>query len=513
MELRDTFKKVVHFANWEYKEKRPKSVKVLRIKSKSVFSLGILPEFQMRTIGPIVYLVVSDHGDTLMIYFFNRNGEREGGRNYEPTPKFLKKLDKSTTVKYQLPKKERTDMLDDTVRIQREFSKIQQHISNTLGIYHKYPYTILIKKELSFNLTERLGCERVRKEFHIPLELINNNYLEYLATVEWFYSYLTSSITISKISNNQDILIGLALLLSTIFNIKFIEKIKNLKLQSYDISIQDKKFNVKKHLELSLSSLSHITKKKKLLVLLKNYCNILKLLNRYRISLSLLEVIQLFIVSCEIFNIKSDISAFYTEGISDRNYYFYFRIFSRAHDLSKELKLELLEFKTYLLSYIFGLHILKPEEINETPYTLTEVIKNIGNLIKDPEIYEGILRLDDFVSDMISEYILKYLKFNTIYEIENQVLDFILEIENQSNFVLQDFEFELVWKPKKRLEQIFKEKKVKSSDLHERLETAYHYSIKSEGSITFTCQISFTDPLFEDEIVRKNIKLQKIILR
>ena len=33
----------------------------------------------MRTIGPIIYIVVSDQGDELMIYFFNRNGDRTGG--------------------------------------------------------------------------------------------------------------------------------------------------------------------------------------------------------------------------------------------------------------------------------------------------------------------------------------------------------------------------------------------------------------------------------------------------
>ena len=93
MEARNIFKKVVHFANWEYKEKRPKSLKVLRGKSKSVLSSGVLPELQIRTVGPIVFIVVSDYGDTLRIYFFNRSGERVGGQNYEPTPKFLKKLD------------------------------------------------------------------------------------------------------------------------------------------------------------------------------------------------------------------------------------------------------------------------------------------------------------------------------------------------------------------------------------------------------------------------------------
>jgi len=513
MEVRGAFKKVVHFASWEYKEKRPKSVKVLRLKSKSVFSLGVLPDFQMRTIGPIRFVVVSDYGDTLMIYFFNRNGERIGGKNYDPTLKFLKKLNKSTMVKYQLPKKERIDMVDDTVVAKQKINKIHQHISNNLGIFHKYPYTILVKKELSFNPNEKLGCKRVKKELHIPLELINKSYLEFLATVEWFYSYLTSLINIPKVGNNQDILSNLAILVSAIFNLKFIEKIEILNFKSREIKIKDKKFDLTKGFELSLSSLTHIPLKTHLSVLLKNYCTILKLLKHYRISLSLLEVIQLYSLTCEIFNVEKDAYAFFSEEKFINSYYFYFRIFSRAHETSKELQLKQLEFKTFLLSYIFGLHILEPEEINRTPYTLSEVIDNVGRLIKDPEVYEGILRLDEFVSDMIAKYILKYLKFNTIFDIENGALEFVLEIENQSNYVLQDFEFELVWRPKTRIRQISKEKQVRSPDLHERLETIYHFSIQSEGSINLSCQISFTSPLFQDEIIRKDIKLQKILLR
>ncbi|MFX0083773.1 MAG: hypothetical protein ACFE94_18635 [Candidatus Hodarchaeota archaeon] len=513
MEIRNAFKKVVHFANWEYKEKRPKSVKVLRVKSKSVLSLGVLPELQIRTIGPIVFIIVSDYGDTLRIYFFNRNGERVGVQNYVPTPKFLKKLDKSTIAKYQLPKKERIEIIDDALIARREFNKIHHHISNALGIYHKYPYTVLVKKELPLNLSRKLGCERVRKEFHIPFELINKNYLEFIAVVEWFYSYLTQSILLSEKSINENILHDLALLLTTIFNLQFIDKIKELKLTSYDLSIQDKKFNLTKELELSLSSLPHIKSKKKLLVLLKNYCTMLKLLNRYRISLSLLEVIQLFITSCEIFNVNTDAHVFYTEEKYNKRYYFYFRVFSKAHDLSKELQMERLKFKTFLLSYIFGLNVLTSEERNKTPYTLSEVIENVGKLIKNLEVYEGIRRLDEFASDMISEYILKYLKFNTIDTIENDLLEFTLEIENQSNDVVQDFEFELIWKPKNRIILISQEKRIKSPDLHERLEREYQFIIQSQGSINFTCQISFSNPLFQDEIIRKNIELQKIMLK
>ena len=51
METRDTLKKVINFANWEFKEKRLKLVKVFRVKAKRVISSGVLPELRMRTVG------------------------------------------------------------------------------------------------------------------------------------------------------------------------------------------------------------------------------------------------------------------------------------------------------------------------------------------------------------------------------------------------------------------------------------------------------------------------------
>jgi len=95
---RGSLKKVNHFAFREYNEKHPKSVRVLLIKSKSVLTRGVLPSYQVRQVGPVIFLAVSDHGDKSMIYFFNKEGDRIGGHNYYNTPKFLKKLKKSTVL-------------------------------------------------------------------------------------------------------------------------------------------------------------------------------------------------------------------------------------------------------------------------------------------------------------------------------------------------------------------------------------------------------------------------------
>lgn len=509
METRDAFKKVVHFANWEYKEKRPKSVKILRLKSKSTITLGALPEFQMRTIGPIIYLVVSDQGDGLMIYFFNRNGERTGGQHYDPTTKFIKKLHKSTVVKYQLPRKERKELIDSTYIFQQDFSKIHQSISNKLGIVHKYLYTVLVDKNLQFSLTQMFGSKRIRKELHIPLQIKEKNYLELVATIEWFYSYLTSSILKPE---GISILYDLAILLSAVFNLKFLDKISVLSLSPQNITIHNITFALTKEVKLAISTLSKAKSQKDLITLLMKFCNLLKVLNRYKISLSLLELVHLLIFSCEMFNTETDFHIFYArkkEGIAT---YFYFRVFTRVHELAKQFNLKSLENKAYFLSMLFGLRHSNLEKIMQSPYTLAEVIENIGILIKDPYIYEPIQRIDNFVSDIISEYIFQYLECKIQYAIEADTLDSILEIQNNSNYVLLDFEYELLWKPKKRIQLTNERNKIQSQDLHQKLRKNYLFKINNKGMLTFSCKMSFTNPLFQDKTIGKNIHLQKISL-
>jgi len=201
--------------------------------------MGALPNFQMRSVGPVVYLVVSDHIDTLTIYFFNKFGNKLGSEKYEPTLKFMKELQKSTTVKYQLPKKERKEMADPTFLFQKDFSKVYRTITNTLGITHKYPYTVLVNKNLQLSLIRMFGCKRVKKELHIPQNLKDKNYLELLVTVEWFYSYLTSSIPTLEENTDTIILYDLAILLSAVFNLKFLNKVSVLKLLPHKITIQN----------------------------------------------------------------------------------------------------------------------------------------------------------------------------------------------------------------------------------------------------------------------------------
>ena len=55
MEPRDAFKKVVHFANWEYEQKRPKSVKVLRLKSKSTITATVKISLSRLSLSSLIF--------------------------------------------------------------------------------------------------------------------------------------------------------------------------------------------------------------------------------------------------------------------------------------------------------------------------------------------------------------------------------------------------------------------------------------------------------------------------
>ncbi|MFX1481074.1 MAG: hypothetical protein ACFFCI_23580, partial [Promethearchaeota archaeon] len=508
MESREVLKKVVHFANWEFKEKRPKSVKVLRMKSKSTITLGVLPEFQMRTIGPIIYLVVSDQGDDLMIYFFNRNGERTGGQHYEPTAKFMKKLNKSTIVKYQLPKKERKELIDITYVVQQEFSKIHQKISKKLGITQRYPYTVLVDNNLLFSLTRMFGSKRIKKELHVSPQLQEKNYFEVVATIEWFYSYLLASIPKHEEIQDITIIYDLAILLSAVFNLKFLDIISSIKFSPQNFTIHNRTFKLTQEVESAISSLSKMKSQKNLITLLIDYCNSLKVLQRYKITLTPLELVQLFIVSCEMFNIKTDFHTFCIHKKEEILTSFYFILFIRVHEVAKQSNLKSLENKTAFLSSLFVLNELDQEEIMASPYTLTEVIEKVEVLIKDPNIYEPVQRIERFVSDFISEYILRFLECKLQYAIQEENLDITVELRNVSNYTLQDVEYNLTWKPKKKIQPVQEEKNNQVQDLHERLKKNYLFTINNKGPLSFTCQISFSNPIFSNERMNKTIFIQ-----
>ncbi|MFW9949009.1 MAG: hypothetical protein ACFFKA_02650, partial [Candidatus Thorarchaeota archaeon] len=140
------------------------------MKSKNILSRGILPTLQIKRIGPIGYLIVADYVEQMRVYNFSRQGGLIAGDNVDPTPRLLKQLKKTTTLVYQLPKKEPITHLDDsTAQLQNLFRKHLARINHLLGANVIFPYTVIIAPYKKVNpITRNFGCEFKGHRFEMP---------------------------------------------------------------------------------------------------------------------------------------------------------------------------------------------------------------------------------------------------------------------------------------------------------------------------------------------------------
>lgn len=104
MHERHALKEIVKFAKREFREKRPRSVKVYRVKNERVFSRGFLSSISMSKERLSKYIAAVEHPETLRVYFFTKQGILFSGKNFEKTEKVRKEIKKNTTIQYRLPK-------------------------------------------------------------------------------------------------------------------------------------------------------------------------------------------------------------------------------------------------------------------------------------------------------------------------------------------------------------------------------------------------------------------------
>jgi len=105
MGSRDALKNIVKFGKKEYAEKKPLSLEVLRVKSKSVLKRGMLPDLQVRQVQDARFVVVADYGEHMRLYLFSQDGALLGGENFKNSLKFEKELSKETVLEYSIPSK------------------------------------------------------------------------------------------------------------------------------------------------------------------------------------------------------------------------------------------------------------------------------------------------------------------------------------------------------------------------------------------------------------------------
>ena len=98
---RKIVKQLIFFAKREFKEKKPLSVEVLRMKSEQFLSRGgPLKELSIRRVEGAFYLVLVDYKEKVRIYYYSRNGEFIEAQNLEVGSKKLKDLQKSTVREF-----------------------------------------------------------------------------------------------------------------------------------------------------------------------------------------------------------------------------------------------------------------------------------------------------------------------------------------------------------------------------------------------------------------------------
>lgn len=105
MSTRDTKKNLIHFARREYREKKPLSVRVLRIKREKILTSG--GPFKILSISERknpYYLVMVEYAEQIRIYYYSKNGVSLGARNFDHEQKLLEKIEKATVLEYKLPK-------------------------------------------------------------------------------------------------------------------------------------------------------------------------------------------------------------------------------------------------------------------------------------------------------------------------------------------------------------------------------------------------------------------------
>ncbi|NHJ24114.1 MAG: hypothetical protein EAX89_06040 [Candidatus Lokiarchaeota archaeon] len=488
MEPRNILKTLAHFAEREYKEKRPKSVKIYRVKSKSVLTRGVLPSLQIKQVGPIAFLVIADYGEHYRCYNFSRQGILISGDNVEPSPKFLKDLEKSTKLEFQLPKKEPiTHPKDISAQIQDIFKRHINRLNSLIGINIIIPPFRL--REIFITLITQYTT-------------LNQEELEIIIVSEIFTHYLKNVINLPQIlpkivSHNL-----ISMILTHIyFNFKYSLQIghqfslsEKLLKQQTDIPFDNAitLYNLSKEFVINrIASLS----KNHLTLLIKSIHNILSFIPLYQIELSSSEIVNLH-----------------------RELYKYLNCFLEKKEENKKYQISFSEIATlyYNISttefskQIFGINAIIP--INQDQQmSFTELLSLINSYLNDPKIKNIIGKLSEFISDSINQYISdKIIKIALESMIQDDMYTLILIITNKSEFMFKNFVSKVKWKPKKRLELVGGKNNEEQAELPKEYEYNLKFLIKSKGPCTIFSTFSFQNPIFPSQELKIKKKLGKL---
>jgi len=104
MENRKAVKEVVSFAKKCFKQTRPKSLEVRRVKDEKVKQFGFPPV--VLTSRPIVqYIVFADYYEQFRVFFFSNSGDSLGSKNYDKPSDIKNEIAKKSNLIKKFPRK------------------------------------------------------------------------------------------------------------------------------------------------------------------------------------------------------------------------------------------------------------------------------------------------------------------------------------------------------------------------------------------------------------------------
>jgi len=518
MSSREVLKNIIKFGKREYNEKKPLNMKVLRVKSKSILKRGMLPNLNVKQIQGTHFVVVADYGEYLRIYSFNRDGMLYGGDNIEKTQKFTKELLKRTTLEYHLPKeKPKLTIAHITRHYRTEFEKTLRRLNSLFGFNLRIPYTILSHKDLHLRMGRTIGCaiDRKNNALIITPEVYKKDLFEIIVLREIMYLYLRDLIVpFQDIEGEIVYWYDLAILFTNFYlkNEKN-EYLRNL-MEKTTISFLNfadgNKFYFSDKVVKILQKNTKVYSTKEANILLINVFECLKRLKKYQIKLRYKEFANLFFELCELFLEGHEIN-FFKPAAKSIYYYFHCKHFQKTLEMDKDSEKAL--FLCIMFSFLSN-HPLIYKSLDLGTETLITLKNIVQKFLKNPVITKDVIGRKKLIEDAFIEYILNnIIEINHNYETKGKSFEMTIDLTNNSEFVFQNIEYEISWKPKNRISLIKTEEKAKSRDLHERLSKKYYFLIETYGNISLFCNISFSNPFEPQKRMKKSITLLKIKLR
>ena len=104
MENRKAFKEVVFIAKRCFKQTRPKSLEVRRMKDEKVTEFGF-PPVVLRSKAIVRYIACADYIEQLKVYFFSDSGQSLGAKIYDKPFDIKKEIAKKSSLIRKFPRK------------------------------------------------------------------------------------------------------------------------------------------------------------------------------------------------------------------------------------------------------------------------------------------------------------------------------------------------------------------------------------------------------------------------